>query len=464
MHYDAVIIGAGMSGLAAGIRLALFDKRVCIVEKHYAYGGLNSYYNLNGRRFDVGLHALTNYVPPGRRSAPLPKLLRQLRLSRDELDLCEQRGSEVRFHGRRLRFTNDLKALTDEITRGFPGDADNFVEFLERLHEVEYGEVDKDRLSARRVLSDTFHDPLLIEMLLCPVMYYGSPTEGDMEFADFATIFKSIFCEGLARPRQGIVGLLKPLVRRFRACGGKLRMQCGAERIHVRGNRVTGVKLQAGETLNCDTVLSSAGLLETMRLCDGGWMPDAGDGAAKTGRLSFVESFLVLDKRPADLGFDQTVVFFCDQDAFDYACPDEPVDLRSGVICCPNNYERHDDVPEGLVRVTWLANYDRWATLGADAYAALKRKYLEAAFDRAEKYMPAVREHVVFTDMFTPRTIESFTGHIQGAVYGSPQKCRDGRTPLENLFLCGTDQGLVGIIGALMSGVTMANRHVLAGP
>ena len=45
-HYDVLIIGAGMSGLAAGIRLAHYDKRVCIVEKHYMPGGLNSFYLL----------------------------------------------------------------------------------------------------------------------------------------------------------------------------------------------------------------------------------------------------------------------------------------------------------------------------------------------------------------------------------------------------------------------------------
>lgn len=38
-HYDAVIIGAGMSGLAAGIRLAHFGKKVCIFERHNAPGG-----------------------------------------------------------------------------------------------------------------------------------------------------------------------------------------------------------------------------------------------------------------------------------------------------------------------------------------------------------------------------------------------------------------------------------------
>ena len=61
MHYDVVIIGAGMSGLAAGIRLAYFDLSVLIVEKHYAFGGLNSYYTLDGRNPDTGDGAL---LPP----------------------------------------------------------------------------------------------------------------------------------------------------------------------------------------------------------------------------------------------------------------------------------------------------------------------------------------------------------------------------------------------------------------
>ncbi|MGE5195542.1 MAG: NAD(P)-binding protein, partial [Deltaproteobacteria bacterium] len=39
MRYDTLIIGAGLSGLAAGIRLAYFEKRVCIVERHTTIGG-----------------------------------------------------------------------------------------------------------------------------------------------------------------------------------------------------------------------------------------------------------------------------------------------------------------------------------------------------------------------------------------------------------------------------------------
>ena len=106
-----------MSGLAAGIRLAMFDAKVCILERHYAVGGLNSYYRLNDRNYDVGLHALTNFAPRDAKQGPLPRLLRQLRLSWDSFELGEQIGSSIVFPGVRLRFDNNPETLVGEIER-----------------------------------------------------------------------------------------------------------------------------------------------------------------------------------------------------------------------------------------------------------------------------------------------------------------------------------------------------------
>src|ERR1017187_7449562 len=128
-HYDVAIIGAGMSGLAAGIRLAHFGKKVCIFERHNVAGGLNSFYSIGGRKFDVGLHAMTNYVRPGVKGTPLTKLLRQLRIERVEFALCEQKQSRVAFGPRgetSLRFTNDFAVLEAEVAAQFPGQVDGF--------------------------------------------------------------------------------------------------------------------------------------------------------------------------------------------------------------------------------------------------------------------------------------------------------------------------------------------------
>jgi phytoene dehydrogenase-like protein len=81
--------------------------------------------------------------------------------------------------------------------------------------------------------------------------------------------------------------------------------------------------------------------------------------------------------------------------------------------------------------------------------------------ERAARHVGDFSSRVVATDMFTPTTIKRFTGHENGAVYGVPRKVLDGTTHLKNLFLCGTDQGFVGIIGAMFSGIAMANRHLL---
>ena len=458
MHYDVVIIGAGMSGLAAGIRLAYFDRRVCIVERHNVCGGLNSYYVRAGRQFDVGLHALTNFVPPGVKSAPLPKLLRQLRISRDELDLCEQHWSEVRFPDRRLRFSNDFGLLEQQVAETFPRQIDGFRRLVDHVRSYDDLDLNVPYLSTRKVLGTHLTDPALIDMILCPIMYYGSAQEGDMDFAQFVTLFKSLFLEGFARPRGGVRTILDVLVNKFRQCGGELRTRCRVERIETDGQRVTELILKSGESLTADVCFSSAGAVETMQLCTGVSRPPP---PSRAGRLSFTESISCLDILPAELGLNSTILFFNDADTFTYARPDDLVDTRSGVICCPNNFQDHDHLEEGIVRVTTLANHDRWAELDRDAYAAAKRECYSRTLDRATKFIPDFREHVVFTDFFTPRTIHRFTGRINGAVYGAPVKVRDGRTRLKNLFICGTDQGFLGIIGAMLSGITVANLHVL---
>lgn len=486
MHHDVLIIGAGMSGLAAGIRLAHFGKSVLIVERHYAYGGLNSYYTLNGREYDVGLHALTNYVPPpgvgnrpGLRQAPLNKLLRQLRLDREELDLCPQRFSEIRFPQCRLRFANNPAMLEEEVAREFPRGIDPFRQFLEKVRTFDDVRLDQPYRSARAVLGEARLDPALIEMLLCPVMYYGSAEERDMDFAQFVTMFKSLFLEGFARPRAGVRAIIKALVRRYRSDGGKLKMRCGVSRIHHDGRRVIGVTLEDGETVTASVVLSSAGHVETLRLCEAGgereltgWKAGSIAPSACTsgpegfiptpGRVSFVECIATLDALPQQLGHEATIVFFNDSEHFVYEKPSDPIDYRSGVVCCPSNYERHEDLSEGVFRVTWLADCVAWLGFDEASYRLEKDRARTRFRAFGEEYLPGFGERMTSCDLFTPRTIQRYTGHVNGAVYGSPHKRRDGRTGLENLFLIGTDQGFLGIVGAILSGITIANLHVLS--
>ncbi|MEO6710677.1 MAG: FAD-dependent oxidoreductase, partial [Planctomycetota bacterium] len=258
MGYDTLIIGAGMSGLAAGIRLAQFDRRVLIVERHSLWGGLNSFYKLKGRIFDSGLHALTNHVRKGTPGVPLTRILRQLRIGYDELELGAQGHSEIRFDGRRLEFTNQPEVFLAEIAREFPLEIDGLRRLVAELPGYDTL-LERGEGSARVELARYLRDPDLIEILMLPLCIYGSAREDDLDWDQFVILFRAIFLEGFSRPEGGIKALLELLLARYKKVGGELRMNSGVERILVRDGTAIGVRLACGEEILAERVFSSAG-------------------------------------------------------------------------------------------------------------------------------------------------------------------------------------------------------------
>ncbi len=450
-----------MSGLAAGIRLAHYDQQVLVLEKHWTIGGLNSFYRAGGRNYDVGLHAVTNFTPAGTKKGPLARLLRQLRFKWEDFELSPQVGSAIAFPSVRLRFNNDIDLLKSEVSQHFPAESDNFERLLREL--ADYDDLTQDNFggSARLFLSGIFRDPLLVEMLLCPLMWYGNARQDDMDYGQFCIMFRSIFLEGFARPFKGVRLILKHLVKRYRALGGELKLRSGVERIVTEGDRAVGVVLENGEVLTAKRVLSSAGIIETQRMCDDLSQPTP----QRAGQLTFIESISVLDQQPKDLGFSETIVFFNDSSKFDWKPPAHDLcDTRTGVICSPNNYlypNELGNLDDGIIRLTTIADYQRWMQLDESEYLRQKMWWYDRSVASAVRFIPDFRSHVIDTDVFTPKTIRRFTSHDNGAVYGAPEKVLDGTTHLKNLFLCGTDQGFVGIIGAIVSGISMANMHCL---
>jgi phytoene dehydrogenase-like protein len=307
-------------------------------------------------------------------------------------------------------------------------------------------------------VAEVVRDPLLAEMLLVAPCFYGSASEDDMSWGDFGVLFRSIHLEGMARPAGGIKALLDLLIGRFEAEGGELRMRNGVARIEVRDGCARAVLLDDGTRLEAEQIFSSAGLVETRALCGLDGAQDEHD----IGRLSFVETISVLDRAPHELGYLATITFFNNGPTFRYARPDDFIDATSGVINCPNNYAHKTPLPEGLLRVTAIANHARFAALGEAEYRAAKDRSVERMLDAAAPFAFDPRPYSVERDSFSPTTIERFTGHRGGAIYGTPHKRRDGASGVAALHLIGTDAGQVGIVGALLSGIATANSAVLA--
>ncbi len=455
MDFDTVIIGAGLSGLAAGVRLAHFGERVCILEKHHVPGGLNSFYGRGGLMLDAGLHAITNAADDGR--GLFYKLLRQLRIRRDELQICPQRRSVVRLANAELRFSNRLDDVQHAVAAISQADAAAFSELCESASGFDPFAQRADCRSARRVLAATFADQRLVEVLLCPVMSYGCPRQHDMDYHHFLVLFDGIFLQGLCRPAHGMASLVTAMVRRVKESGGELWLGQGVRSIQPAASNPPQVLLDNGDCLTAGRIISSAGFPETLALC--------GDteGTHARGELSVIESIFILDQHPAELAFEESTLFFNHRTEFQYAKPDGLFDEKAGVICAPANFVGNGGEHDRFtIRLTRLANCDDWLRMTAQEYRDAKAQTVEKQLATVETFMPDVRHHVCGQDTFTPRTIRRFTGHFNGALYGTPDKQYSGETPYENVFVCGADQGFPGIVGALLSGVTMANRFLKA--
>ena len=452
MEYDALIIGAGMAGLGAGIRLAHYGKKVCILEQHNISGGLNSHYAKDGYRFDVGLHAMTNFADKKTKQAPLNKLLRQLRISYDDLDIVEQNYSKISFPNIELEFSNDVTLLDSEINKYFPHCIDQYIKL--KKHVLAYDELslNSSYISSREVVQSFIKDPLLVNMIFCPLMYYGSACENDMDYSQFCIMFKSIFMEGFCRPQIGVRHLLRILNKRYKESGGTIKLATTVKKILSEKEKAYAVELENGEIIKAKKIFSSAGLNETMSMT-------TQNKKYPYGQLSFVESILIVDKLPTQKS---TITFFNKSEEFEYKCPkDKLVDYNSGVICYPNHFKFTDKpLNQKIIRITNLANYSLWRDLSKKQYEIEKEKFINKQI-KIIKQIQKQNFEITYKDSFTPLTVKKFTLHKNGAIYGSPHKVKDGKTQYKNLYIIGTDQGFLGIVGALLSGISMANLYGL---
>ncbi len=464
MAYPVIVIGGGLSGLAAAIRIARFDQDVLLVEQHSHLGGLNSYFFRNKTLFETGLHAITNYAEPQDKQAPLNRLLRQLKIKRSALSFCPQFQSKILFENcAQLVFSNDIEQLKAEVAQEFPESIDGFCRLLQFIDTFDAFAPSPFR-SAREFLQQRLNNPLLCEMLLCPLMYYGSSIQEDMDLGQFVIMFRAIFFEGMFRPQKTIKELLDLLRQHLLFFGGKIRVGERVCRIFQEENGGARVRLASGEELVCSHVLSTIGAEETIRLIDGeSGQPFSPSPAA---RLAFVENIFQIPQHNLPQEAENTIIFFNSGERFSYRQPGSLIDTRSGVLCFPGSFngvdKQQDDLSE--VRTTHLANYDLWnecAAAGKGWYRQQKERCMAQSQRRVEAFAGPFLKNISFADMFTPLTIERYTGKIGGAIYGRPDKIKDGDLGFSNIFLAGTDQGFLGIVGSMLSGVSIVNQHIL---
>ena len=95
----------------------------------------------------------------------------------EDFALVPQYQSEIRFPGITLRFNNDFECFIQEVLEHFPAQKDNFLRLVRCIQEYDELDLEAKPMPGRQIVSSFLTDPLLIDMLFCPLMIYGNAAE-----------------------------------------------------------------------------------------------------------------------------------------------------------------------------------------------------------------------------------------------------------------------------------------------
>lgn len=271
----AIVIGSGFGGLAAAVRLGARGYKVTVVEKLDAPGGRAYVYKQDGFTFDAGPTIVT-----------APTLLEELwelcgRRLEDDIDLrAIDPYYRIRFDdGEYFDYSGDHEAMKREVARFSPDDVAGYERFLEvsaRVYKVGFDELlyfSFDSLwKMIRVLPDLVrvqfyrsvhglvsryikHPRLRMVFSFHPLLIGGNPFSTTAVYTLIAHLERS---QGVHFAMGGTGSIVQGLVNLIEDQGSTVRLSAPVEQILVEGRRATGVRLENGEELHADIVVSNA--------------------------------------------------------------------------------------------------------------------------------------------------------------------------------------------------------------
>lgn len=275
----ALVVGAGLGGIATAGRLARQGYAVTVVEKNASPGGRCDQFVRDGHRFDTGA---TLFLMPEVFAETYAALGERME---DHLDLRRIDPTyRVRFDdGFQLQLTSDMHAMEAQLEAREPG---SFMALMRYLAEG-YNNYHK---SIRYFVGRNFYNvfeyfsprnfPLLFE-LKALLKHYGSVsryfkdphlraafTFQDMylglspydALATYSLLQYTEMVSGVYFPMGGLYRTVETLVAIAEAQGVTFRYKSPAARILVDNQRATGVQLADGERLEADVVIANADL------------------------------------------------------------------------------------------------------------------------------------------------------------------------------------------------------------
>ena len=514
-QFDAIVIGSGLGGLTvAAILSKLNHKKVLILEQHYVVGGYTHEFARDSKfKWDVGLHYVGN-MGKGDLGRKIFDYLTNGKLKWNKMPDPFEKFVYPDFTFEQSCQPTKFKAQLIEI---FPQQQREIARYFEDINTVaKMGTIPQllrraiaffhprlrniEKLTTQEYLDRNFQDPKLKALLASQWGTYGLPPAQSSFLIHAAVVFH--FLTGGYYPVGGASSIATNILPLIEKNGGKVLTQKQVREIIVENGIAKGVKVQkahqphaAIEEYYAPLVISDAGAFNTYtklipKVENGeaeGDFPSSTRQIRKYQELvanyreeierfpkghSALTMFLGFKESPAKLGFKGENHWIYHSYDHNQAFQKQSTAPDKSIDCCYISFASLKDETQTThtAQILLFVDYEffsQWQEQNwrhrEQEYYQLKEAIAQNILNFVESHYPGFKDLIEYYELATPLTFAHFDASDRGAIYGIPyvpermgKKWLRAKTPIKNLYLTGMDVFSLGIIGALLGGITTA--------
>lgn len=492
-----IIVGSGIGGLTTAVFLAKAGKKVVILEQHYTPGGFtHTFKRRGGYVWDVGVH----YVGNMGEKSKLRGIFNYLSNNQLKWDSMGDPYDVAYIGDKRYEYVAGVENFRNKFYEYFPNDKVAIDAYLKKLKASTLKSflffVQKVLPSPlRNIIGPLFrrlHAPIakkttyevlhsltdnkeLIAALTAQCGNYGLPPK-QSSFAAHAIVINH-FMEGGFYPRGGANAIPQTILKHLYELNVEVYIRAEVDQIITKKNQVSGLSIN-GKEYPCNNIISNAGAHNTFeKLLKGKHALKLRNGSAALHRsTAHFCLYIGLNKSDKVLKLPKYNIWWhASHDLDDNLGKNmsKTKELQFAYISFPSSKDsswekQHPD--KSTIQIIGKTEFEHFKSYQAtewmhrgEAYNTLKKDFEVAALKILFKLYPHLEDAIVYTEVSSPLSTKKFSGYQEGEIYGvthAPQRFVQSelipRTKIKGLYLTGQDITLVGVGGAMSSGILTA--------